>query len=193
MSNKNQNNFFNVRQGFSSPNIIGVPTNIINTRNFDEGTGAMDAFNIGLQHSGFRPRPKLKAKGIIADPTRLMLSPDASGGGGGGGIVGQCWVNTVGGGTYKLAENRNYDFVINNTYLPNGYKVGGILDKNQYQINKNKTPVVINGQISGKWIKFYPTLMHLGYQIKNREGVISITSPASLVGYEVPLVFVKKI
>jgi hypothetical protein len=189
--------FFNLKQGFSNPNIIGVPTNIIHSNNFvnfDYGDiytpEIAQAYRQGL---AMPLLPKLKAKGLVPNPKVLMLSPDASGGDGMGGIVGQGWVKTVSGSDYKLSENIVYNFVIDSSVLPNGYKVGGILDKNQYQINKNKSPVTINQQFSGKWIKFYPTLMHLGYQIINRWGVISITSPSNLVGYEVPLVFVKKV
>jgi hypothetical protein len=125
----------------------------------------------------------LKIKNI-PDPTKLMLAPDAGGGGGG-------YVQVVSGGYDILKENMVYNFVVNNNMLPNGYRVGSGMDKNLFQLNYGKPPVTINGQISGRWLKFNPTLVQLRYPITNKAGVVRITSPSNLVGYEIPLNFLR--
>jgi hypothetical protein len=123
---------------------------------------------------------------IIGDPTMLILAPTE--GGSGGVVVGNGTIQKVNGGTFKLSENVTYNFQI---ILQNGYSVGSSLDKNAFKLNKGKATVVIKGQISGQWIKFNPTLVRLGYAITNRLGIVKITSPSNLYGYEIPLQFLK--
>ena len=114
-------------------------------------------------------------RSTVPDPTRLMLSPDASQGGSGA-------VASVGGGTMYLQENRTYNFIVQNPYV-----VGSALDKNFYRLNDGKSPITISGNISGQWLKFNPTLVRLGYSPTNQSGVVVISSPSNLTGYQIPL------
>jgi hypothetical protein len=167
------NDFFNLKRGFAtnSPN-----------RNFDEGTGAMDWRDIGLGHSGGRPRGPKKGPGRnMGDPTKLMLSPDMSGGGSGG--------MSSGG---MVIENKDYTFVVDPSVLPNGYSVGTGADRNLFRLNSGKAPLVITGPFTGRWLKFNPTLVRLGYHPSNQSGVVRISEPANLAGYEIPLRLLKK-
>jgi hypothetical protein len=116
-------------------------------------------------------KPKIKGQINVGDPTRLIMSPDGGGGTGGG---------------VSIQENKDYRFVVK---LPNGYKVGVGKDKNVYRLNSGKPKVIITGNITGKWLKFNPTLLQLGYYPTNTSGVVRITSPTNLAGYEIPLKF----
>ena len=135
-------------------------------------------------HSGGWHMPK-KHKGPAPDPTHLMLAPDA--GGGGSNTAGVTSTGQV------LQESRDYNFVVDNSILPNGYPVGTGPDRNIYKLNSGKAALTINGAITGQWSKWNPTLVRLGYAPANISDVVKISSPTNLAGYEIPLKFLKKI
>jgi hypothetical protein len=152
----------------------GFAKNKGNFANFDEGTGAMDWTEIGLQTGS--PKPPKGPK--TPDFYRLKLAPDrGSGSGGGGGRV-----NPI----LLLADNSVNNFVVNSTMLPNGYKVGIGLDRNMFRLNSGKSPVTITGAITGTFIKYQPTLAAAGYSSANDMGIVRISAPAALAGYEIP-------
>jgi hypothetical protein len=145
-----------------------------NFANFDEGTGAMDWTEIGLQTGPDRGPKKPKQPNYY----HLMLAPDRGNAGGGSGHV-----NPI----LLLTDNSVHNFIVDTKVLPNGYKVGIGLDKNMFKLNSGKAPVTITGAITGTYIKYNPNLAAAHYDASNDMGIVRISAPASLAGYEIPL------